>query len=290
MIQFKLKKLREKFKRDGFVKIDLLNKLEVEQLRNLYFDHKAEHISVDEKMHSTTDTEDLNLILKLDREVKKIVLPRLEEHIQDLDCLLSSFLVKESGENSETGFHQDPTLVHPNEYVSANVWVALQDTERINGNLLLLKGSHRIVDCIVVTPDFPPYFKNFRNELIAYATEVPAKAGQTIIFDNKLVHGATPNFSGKERIASVLSIKSKPANWNFFYLQPGERSNKIEQYVIDYQSFAAMKKNGRPEKADFLGHYDYTFPILEFDEFKRFMRKNYPKDFYRTRLKQLFKA
>ncbi|MEX2589029.1 MAG: phytanoyl-CoA dioxygenase family protein, partial [Chitinophagales bacterium] len=240
MIKFKNSRLHTKFIKDGYVKFDFLNNLQVQKLRDLYFDHKEEHLVVKNMMHSTTDTFNVDLILKLDEKIKNILVPKLSDILHEYDHILSTFMVKESGDNSQTSYHQDPTLVDSNEYMSANIWVALQDTNSENGNLCVVKGSHRITDCLVVTPDFPWFFNKFKDQIPEYSTEIPVKSGQAIIFDNKLIHGATPNHSGKERIAVVLPIKSKQAKWNFYYLEPGNPESKIERYAFDTKSFAEL--------------------------------------------------
>lgn len=274
MIYFFDKTLQEKFERDGFVVVDLLNRDEVQQLRDFYFNNKESHLEVLTKMHSTCDTNNLDLILKSDELIKKIYTPKLDKILKSYESLLGGYLVKEIGENSETGFHQDPTLVNENKYISANVWVALQDTNSVNGNLRVIKGSHRMGDILVATPAFPTIFESFKDDLVDYATEIPVKAGQAIILDNKLIHGATENLTNEERIAVVMAIKSKAAEWSFYYLDPENDQNKVEKFKIDFNSFSKLVKNNRPPEAEFLGFIDHNFVQLSKDEFLKFMKDN----------------
>lgn len=286
MIGFQDIKDQEIFRRDGYVVIDLLNAKEVEKLRELYFTNKEAHLGVDSRVRSTNDTENLELILMINEEISKIVNPCLGQVFNSFDQLIAGFLVKENKENSETGFHQDPTLVDRENTESANVWIALQDTNKHNGNLLLVKGSHRIVDSLVVVPDYPCYYQSFRSKIISYASSVPVRAGQAIILNNKLIHGAHINRSNEERIAVVMAIKSKEAKWVNHYLENGDISNAIEQYDIDTYSFANTIKNQRPFPKEHAREIHFDFPQVDFTEFKAFMQANYKTESVPNKVKR----
>lgn len=268
MIVFKNKELQRQFERDGFAVADLLSVQEVADLRHLYYDTKSSHLSVTEKMHSTCDTGNLKLVLQVDDKLKSVILPKLDTILESYEPLLGSFLVKETGDGSETGFHQDPTLVEDRQFTSGNVWVALQDTNSHNGNLRVIKGSHRMVDTLIATPNCPVSYGSFRHRLLEFATEIPVKAGQAIFLNHKLIHGATPNHSQEERIAAIIAIKSAAAQWRFLYMDSNDR---VEAYRIDTRSFASLIKNQRPTEAEFLGHIAFDFPQISEEAFIAFM-------------------
>ncbi len=274
MISFKDTVLQKRFELDGYVVTDLLEDGQVADLRQLYLQNIAAHRQVNDKMRSTCDTGDLELILEVDKKLREIILPSVDKVLNSYDHLLGSFLVKEPGEGSETGFHQDPTLVDDQRYVSGNVWVALQDTDSRNGNLRVIKGSHRMIDTLIVTPDCPVSYSSFRERLLEFSTEVPVKAGQAVFLNHKLIHGASANHSREERIAAIIAIKSKAAEWRFLYLEPGEPHHRIEAYRLDSGSFARLIKNQRPTEAEFLGHVSFEFPTMTEKEFVAFMRTN----------------
>lgn len=281
---------QRQFEQDGYTVIDLLDANQVEKLRSLYFSTKIAHAVVQEKMHSTSDTHNVELILQMNEDIQRVVSPVLPKQLKSFDMLIAGFLVKEPGEGSETGFHQDPTLVDSMDFVSANIWIPLQDTNHENGNLRLVKGSHRLADMLVVTPKFPTVHDLFNEKLIEYATEVPVKAGQAIILNNKLIHGASTNQTDEERIAIVMAIKSQAASWSFHYMDPMAEVKQIEQFRIDTLSFASMKKNQRPEHAEFIGYIDFDFPQLSYADFKTFMDKNFGANSLFSRIKRKLAA
>jgi hypothetical protein len=277
---------QQAFEKDGYTLVNLLSEEEVQALRALYFSNKEAHLLVKDKMHSTSDTHNTDLILAVDAAIKDIVLPKAAKVLKEFDVLLGGFLVKEAGMGSETGFHQDPTLVDDPKYVSANIWISLQDTNFQNGNLQLVKGSHRMVDCLVVTPQFPVFYDSFRSILPQYATNVPVKAGQAIVLNNKLIHGASANQTDVERLAVVMAIKSKAAAWTFHYLEPGKDFTEIEKYAIDLQAFASLEKNQRPKNGTFLGKMHFSFPQISETAFLKFMHANYGTESIWNRLKR----
>ena len=274
MIYFHNTSKQKEFERKGFTIIDLLSDKEVNQLRDYYFLKKEEHTIVKTKMHSTCDTNNLSLIKQTDTLVEKIVLEKIKKHIKSFTPLFASILVKESGEGSETGFHQDPTLVdnHSN-YVSANVWIALQDTNTNNGNLSVVEGSHRLSkNMLVATPKHPTIYEKFSDKLALHATELPIKAGQAIVLDNKLIHGATPNFSNTERLAVIYAVKSEESPWCFYYKE--NESNNVEKFHFDKEAFANLVKNQKPKFGKKVEIFDKDFPQLSYEEFKEILKQN----------------
>lgn len=274
MILFKDKEFQRLFERDGFVVTDLLSENEVADLRQLYFDTKADHLSVTDKMHSTCDTGNIELVLMVDERLKAVILPKIGEVLESYEALLASFLVKEIGVGSETEFHQDPTFIDSFSYASANVWVPMQDTDHRNGNLRVIKGSHRMVETMVVTPGCPTPYSSFRHLLDEFAIDIPLRAGQAVIVNHRTIHGATANMSDTERIAAVTAIKSIDAKWRLYFLEPGKAFDYIESYEINTEVFAKLVKNQRPKDAEFLGHISFDFPSMTEREFVTFMYHN----------------
>jgi hypothetical protein len=274
LIYFKDISKQEEFELHGFTVIDLLNSNEVDKLKEYYFKNKEKHITVKEKMHSTCDTNNLDLIKQTDAFVESVVLGKVRNHIKSFSPLFASVLVKENGEGSETGFHQDPTLVdNDSNYVSANVWIALQDTNTKNGNLCVIKKSHKLTSkMLVVTPKYPTIYEKFREKLSGYSTELPIKAGQAIVLDNKLIHGATANFSDTERLAVIYAIKSEKSPWCFYYNE--SESNQIEKFHLDKEAFANLIKDKRPMLGKKVETFHYDFPQISYEEFKVFFKQN----------------
>ncbi len=283
---FKNETLQTLFEKDGFVKVPLLNLQQVNELNDFFAARKELHATVDNLHHTTTDTQNPELIKSVDAKIKSVLLPELEKVLVDFKGLAGCFHIKETGTGSETGIHQDPTFVDENNFCSANVWVALQDIDKINGNLFFVSGSNRAVTSLRVTPAFPSYYESFQQTLPEMATHVSLKKGEAVIFNNATIHAATENLSNDIRLAATLLICSAPAQWLLYYQEKGAANDKIERYHLDVDTFFSIANNGRPNKSAFAEFVTYEYPQLTKEEFlKRIgVKKNYLQciaDFFR---------
>jgi hypothetical protein len=270
---FKDSSLQKQFEGDGYVKIKLLDRLKAQQLYNYYMANQKEHDVIEGLYHSTTHTNNPDLILQVDTYLKKALLPELHRYFINYEPMLCTYITKVPGEGSETRLHQDPTFVDEAKYISANVWVALHDIDHQNGNLFFVKGTHRMVSGLRVTPDYPTEYDKVKGLLHENLTEVPVKAGEAIIINHATVHGATPNLANELRIAAVMAIRSVASDWIYHYLEPGASYDKIEKYSVDLDAFINLKKDGRPDQKGFLGYVSADFPQLSPQQFRRKMRE-----------------
>ena len=288
MVRFKQAHLNEAFQRDGFVTFPLLNQEQVEKLKTFYHVNKQRHLTSQPVLHSTSDTANYELIKNVDTFIQGVITKAVDTVMEDYEPLIATYLTKEPGDASETGFHQDPTLVEEPQYVSGNIWIALQDTGSHNGNLRMVKGSHRITNNVRATPDCPLFFQNFKDTLLEYSTEVPLKAGEAVFLSHSTVHGASSNNTGEERIAAVMAIKSKPAPWIFYYWHPGTPVDKVEKYSISPEAFSRLVKNQRPTHGKLLGYVRPEFKLVTKEHFESFMRGENGKGSSISRIKDFF--
>ena len=234
---FKRELMQKQFNERGFVKVSLLNEDQVQDLNDFFILNREEHFTIDKLHHTTTDTENLLLINHVDDKIKSILLPELEKILVSFKPLASCFHIKKQGAGSETGVHQDPTFVDEQNFCSANVWVALQDTNEKNGNLFFISGSNHAITSLRVTPSFPSYYDSFREIMPKLAVHVPLKKGEAVIFNNATIHGATENLSDEIRLAATLLICSERAQWLLYYQEEEKFSNKIGRYHLDLKTF-----------------------------------------------------
>lgn len=280
--------LQEQFDELGFVKTPLLNEIQANELYALFQQTRGLHETVNSLHHTTTDTQNVELIRQVDETIKRVFLPELEKVMRDFKPLASCFHIKEIGRGSATGTHQDPTFVDENNFVSANVWVALHDMNEQNGNLFFIPRSHK-VSCLRVTPSSSNYYDSFYDLLLEAAIQVPMKKGEAVIFNNATIHGATDNVSHNLRLAATLLVCSKPADWLLFYKDENTPDNKIEKYALDFEKFIAMPKNGRPDKSALKEFVSYNFPQLTKAQFLQIIRRPSLSNGYFRQIKNAIK-
>lgn len=279
MVKFRDTNLEKKFNRDGYVVINLLNTDEFNLLKEVYDFSKDLHLQKDKKIHSTCDTNNLNFILEIDKKISEIISKPLGRIIESPVSLLNFFLIKKTGGNSETGFHQDPTLVENEDLVSANVWIPLTSVNSTNGNLKLIPGSHRLIKKIIVDQSNPVFFENIKEVLPAFQQEIPICAGQAVVLHHRLIHGAYDNFSHQDRTVGISIIKSTNSRWvKFFHFD----NNKIGKIIIDKIKYIEVCNGVKPSILEIDELIDYNRSKISKVYFHLFYILNYPKLYIKT--------
>lgn len=281
--------LQQRFEEDGYVKLRLLTEEQADALYQFYLSRLEQHQVVKSLYHSTTDTENAELIDEVDKQLSTTLLPEVSKHIADYQLMISGFLLKDPGPGSETGIHQDPTFVDESQYISANIWVGLSDIGHDNGNMFFIKGTHRMMPSFRVTPSCPTVFDNVKDLLPDFITEVPVKKGEAIVINHALVHGATANISNKPRVVATMAIRSAGSDWIFHYKEKDAPNDRIEKYRFTRESMMHMPKDSRPVGSEFLGYISHDFKQISREDFLRFMgakpESRGPLSFFRSLLK-----
>lgn len=267
-LSFKSEANQKKFDSLGYVEVPLLSSEQADTLFELYEQTKTNHQIAAALHHTTTDTQNLDLIRLVDGKIKGLLVDELAKEITNFKPLAGCFHIKQPLPGSATGIHQDPTFVDETLYNSANVWVALHDIDANNGNLFFIPGSNRIKSLRTI-PSSPTFYNEFADELPRLAQSVSLKKGSAVIFNNATIHGATDNVSGEIRLAATLLIAPTAADWKIYYKAENQSEQQIEEYDLDLETFIAMPKNGKPRREAFSQVITYSFPKLSLDRFKK---------------------
>lgn len=253
------------FAQNGFVKLPLLGAEEVRQLKELFTAYSGGQVkNTDYGMYISLEEEDTALKERLIRQITAIVRPCVDEHFLDCKQHLGSFLVKAPGAGSYTYPHQDWTFVLSPPYCSVTIWIALTDTDESNGVLGFVPGSHLFFDGLVgsPSPEFQTCTQGHEPVFYEYLRFVPLKAGEAVAFDNRTIHGATPNTSGEQRIAVAIGMTPAEAPLYHHYLLPGPAPDgyrRIARLKVDESFFhrhtlqhlkALYMQNQLPEHAE----------------------------------------
>jgi len=287
---FKNKHFQSLFDRNGFVKVPLLKDSQASKLLELFENTRQQHATVTSLHHTTTDTANADLIYQVDSSIKSIYLSELEKILNDFEPLVGCFHIKEPGAGSATGAHQDPTFVDETKHCSANVWVALQDTDKNNGNLYFIKGSNHAVKSLRIVPEAPNYYASFHDSLPEMAVHVPLKKGEAVIFNNATIHGATENLSGELRLAATLLVCSKNAEWLLYYKEKNAAKDKIEEYHLNLDTFISMPKDGRPDSKSFRQYVSFAFPEISKEDFLKKVGEDSKTGNYFQRIINVFRT
>jgi len=240
---FKNDELQKQFEENGFVKLPMLEKEEVETLRNYYLNQEFDN-KVEAGFHISLDNQNEELVKEVGARIKEVLAPKTSGLLDDCQIFTASYVIKEPGLQNIVPPHQDWTFVDENEFCSATVWTALVDVNEQNGALGVIPGSHKIFNHKRSSPS--PQSKSPLADhiftLFPFVEVIDMKAGESLIFDNRLIHASPPNLSDQARIAVGIGITQSEAKLKHFYQNPS--SGKLEEYDVD-QSFYTWFNNKR---------------------------------------------
>ncbi|PHR37138.1 MAG: hypothetical protein COA38_00160 [Fluviicola sp.] len=240
---FKNEEQQKRFAKDGFIVLPMLNAEEVELLLNYYnnqdFDNKIEA-----GFHISLDNQNQDLVKEVGSKIKEILVPKTTDLLDDCKVFTASYVIKEPGLQNIVPPHQDWTFVDESQFCSATIWTALVDVTEENGALGVIRGSHTIFNHKRSSPS--PQSKSPLSDhiftLFPFVEIIEMKAGESLIFDNRLIHASPPNLSDQARIAVGIGITQKEAQLNHFYQNP--TSGKLEEYEVD-ENFYTWFNNKR---------------------------------------------
>jgi len=149
--------------------------------------------------------------------------PMLDDLLDDHVPYLAAYITKWPGASSGFAPHQDPTLVDERSFRGVTIWIPLDDAPtadgRDNGVLHVVPGSHRFSAAPRVQDvDNFEYATHEAAILETYGRAVPTKAGEVLVFDNRLIHYSWPNETDEPRV--VVSFTVRPRETSAVLLRP----------------------------------------------------------------------
>ncbi|MDX2362348.1 MAG: phytanoyl-CoA dioxygenase family protein [Crocinitomicaceae bacterium] len=242
---FKNSELQAKFESDGFVKLSLLEKSEVDYLLSYYkscnFDNKIEA-----GFHISLDNLNQELVTEVGEEIKKVLVPKTVDIFDRGQVFTASYVVKEPGLQNIVPPHQDWSFVDESEFCSVTVWTPLVDVTQENGALGVIKGSHKLFNHHRSSPS--PQSKSPLADhiftLFPFVEIVEMKAGETLIFNNRLIHASPPNLTKEPRIAVGIGITQEEAKLRHYYHIPKSEPAQLEVYEVE-KEFYTWYNNAR---------------------------------------------
>ena len=269
---FKSPALQKELEQNGFVKVSLLSKTEVSELMNAYQSVALEHEKINIPYITTSHSNNSNLITFVDNVLQKIMAPAIDNYLMNYNLLFGNYLIKMPGNASETSPHQDITFVDESQFTSVNIWVALQDTDKENGCMYFLKGSHNLLPSLRPTHSYPWLYEKVTDEIKQRVEPFPAKVGEAFIFNHAVIHGSYSNSSSQPRIAAVIAAYNMGAELLHYYLPEGEKNN-LQKYKMTKNAFLHFVKGQAPARGTFIEKKQYDFKQLNNQEFKSLLKQ-----------------
>jgi ectoine hydroxylase-related dioxygenase (phytanoyl-CoA dioxygenase family) len=222
------------FINNGYIVFDLLTEPAVEDIWSFYHEEFKSGREVYPFARSlpyyiSIFDQDIDHKKRVDALVSAHVRGKIETLMFDYEIFYSNLMIKFPGDG-QIEAHQDFNFVDESKHTAFNLWCPLVDTRRQNGGLFVIPGSHNLFRT-QRGPNIPKALTQYNDMLQRYATMIPLRKGQAIIFDHKLVHYSPPNQTDTIRVAiqSVLKPKEAPALHYIF----DEPANRVRACQID---------------------------------------------------------
>lgn len=233
--------LEKKMNNDGFAVIDFVDEETVEELKAAYlkdFNDKQTNTGRFTTLeHATPD---------IRRHFHETIIQKCQKPLQmyfrNYNIPIASYFVKYSNSKGDLDWHQDSSLLL-NAHLEPHyaVWCPLVAVDANNGALCVIKGSHRFNSTIILH-DLPwPYAE--LSSLFERKKEILClKPGQAVLFDIRLVHHATPNFTNEDRLCFTFRITHEKSKY-YNMVCDTEEKNTVSVYQVAHDYYLTDKWN-----------------------------------------------
>jgi hypothetical protein len=157
--------------------------------------------------------------------------PALDPFLVDRYPYMATYLVKERDGRSIPS-HQDWSHCDETRHDSLMCWIPLCDVDEHNGGLGFINGSHRYFDYIRVFPysvaQTPVDCHGFH--LLSYLNILRMRAGDVVVFNNRVIHGSLPNSHDERRTALSFALHPKGESLIGYYLKPKTGGKVVVRY------------------------------------------------------------
>jgi hypothetical protein len=262
---FKDSELQTRFARDGFVVLPLLGATELTALREVFASIRpaGEMSGIYTNFHDNCLADNL----RVDRVITEVFAGHLARILRGCELAGGSFFVKGTDAGSQSIPHQDWNCVDEDRHTSLNIWCPLIDVDHQNGTLQVVRGSHHRFDTVRSITIPSPNFS--LEEIAGFASELPLRAGDAVIYAHDLFHGSSPNRSGRVRPVAVAGVLPVGAEHVHYYRAPGTVAPVAEVLRVDrsfyYADLLAHYSGARPAGLPILGTrtFDPVGPSLD---------------------------
>lgn len=209
-------------------------------------------------------------------EINEILTPVYNQYFSNWKSVINSFIVKLSGSQSEFTLHQDSSGLDETKYSPLSVWIPLQDTSIESGCLCVVPKTHS-----VFYPyrgiSFPSPFSEIEEEVRKYLIPIEMKAGDILIFDNRLVHYSPPNNGKTDRITVMSGLFPESAKIQVCYKDetvedsPIEIYEQLDDYLLTNKTFF-HDCTCRPEVGKKVNEINFNLKPFTAEDFRMSMK------------------
>ena len=260
------------FRRDGFVIVDLLSPAEVRELeasvRQLLPPSPPLNDPQGAAYASFFDLERRAAVSAL---VRDTVQPAIAKLLAGYRPLFSTIFWKPAG-RAETPIHQHSPYTADLRCTVINCWCPLIDCDETSGTLQLVPRSHDL-SRHVQTPSRKAYWQDYADVLESdYLKALAVRAGQAVLFDDTILHGAAANQRAEDRLATLTTMIPEAGTPAF--VLGAQDSEAVDVYqALDHFAYSDMFTGQlAPERSRRLARVEQAVEHVDLEEFRRRLR------------------
>lgn len=242
---FKDSKLQQQLEDEGVVKVPFLNSKQVEDIQH-FIKKKTTVLQLAEEQGfmSGVAINDKKEKFKIDEKVRELLDPICSTYLNDYEALVYTVLAKAPTEHSQLDIHQDWSLVDEEKHYSLSLWIPLIDTNIENGTVHVVRGSHKEFNNIR-GGSIPSIFHGQLSEnLMSRMEPIEVKAGEALLFNQRLVHYSPINQTSTTRISLISSIIPKESDAFLYYREKPDTTEVYKMsrtFFLEYDDFIREK-------------------------------------------------
>ena len=250
---FKDMNIQKAVDEDGFTTMPFLDKNEVDYLVSLY--HRLGIPGLEDLgFHATMSSPDSAYRREVDLQIKQIVKPKVDKLLIDFKPIFANYIIKEPHRENECPVHQDWSYIDETQLTSINIWCPLVDTNKYNGAMQGLRGSHKLKTPIRFTPHIQPDWTRFNNIIKVKMEPLYLNAGEALIYNSRVIHYTPTNITDKARLAfGFVNIPVEAQSLHYFLNEEG----KLEMFRAEGDFYYNLKIGVQPDESNYLGEIDF---------------------------------
>lgn len=165
--------------------------------------------------------------------------------------------------------HQNPSFVEEPAHKSVSLWIPLDDTDRDNGSLGVLPGSHDRFNTMRAgnmehEAIFEPVQSLLENELFVPMT---LKRGEVLALNDSILHWSYPNVSDRKRTAVQFIMVPVGVPHIYYYFDADAPDHPVmDLYAVDRHFFFGFNCKARPETLPHIGQLPYHYRQITRDD------------------------
>jgi len=206
---------------NGYAILPFLSEEEVEKAK-IILDKESEYAKhLNAPRYTSLELENEHSKNSIHKELRHLFAPGLDRLFKNYKTPIFQFFIKMPKSDGEVGMHTDSSLLlNPALEPHYGLWIPLIDVDENNGGLKVVRGSHNWYAGFLTSSFNWPFFP-YLDDLKKNAKQLKLKAGQLVVFDNRMIHGSCFNNSNEPRIAVAGRITHEFSSY-YSFLQERE--------------------------------------------------------------------